>query len=212
MFISRLVGDDEVIKMKIVSVRLAAGLLIWLAIASPADFAQAPPHYVGIPKGQFNFIAPMQQQSEWSWAAGVQMVLNYYGIQVSQREILSRIISVTDSDDAITASLNGQAFDKEGRTRSLTCVSKLGMVSPAILINELSHNRPILVLFGDSDTSRAIVITAALFVDTETGPQVVSLFIRDTLAREGDVGTQIGGSQLLVFASQVEHSWMVTVH
>ena len=61
------------------------------------DIRQIQPglYAAGVPSDEFEyFAAPQssgrQRQTNWCWAASIQMVLNYHGINASQEEIVAR--------------------------------------------------------------------------------------------------------------------------
>ena len=65
------------------------GVILFAVLAIGATQSPAQ-QYVGIRTVDFNFVAAAQQQSEWCWAASIQMILNYYGIPATQQEIVTR--------------------------------------------------------------------------------------------------------------------------
>src|SRR5207253_8273207 len=85
-----------------------AGLLLIGAILGLAGSAKAQPASIqpigpgiwaaGIPSNEFEFFAAPeteghQRQSNWCWAASVQMVLNYRGVPVTQEQVVQRIFA-----------------------------------------------------------------------------------------------------------------------
>src|SRR5690606_1346325 len=50
--------------------------------------------YVGVPTSDFSAIATFgkQRNTNWCWAACIQMVLNYYNIPVAQEQIVKRTL------------------------------------------------------------------------------------------------------------------------
>ncbi|MBV8630134.1 MAG: C39 family peptidase [Silvibacterium sp.] len=198
---------------------LRSGLVMAATLATAAVPALAQ-QYVGISTGQFNYFAAAQQQNEWCWAASVQMILNYYGIPASQQEIVTRTYGVPvdapGSDAAISSALNGLGRTVGGQVHTIRSSSGPGLPPPAVLIDELNQQHPILIAFMSGPNSgHAVVVTAASFVSTPMGPQVVSLVVRDpwptpyTIATEGRV--EIAGPSLAQFAQTVRGYWLVRV-
>ena len=46
--------------------------------------------YIGIDIVRMNFVAARQLNSQWCWAACIKMVLNYYGVSITQKQIVAR--------------------------------------------------------------------------------------------------------------------------
>jgi len=196
---------------------LGITLLAVLVIFAIPSHAQ---QYVGIRTADFNFYAAAQQQNEWCWAASIQMILNYYGIPATQQEIVTRTYGIPvdqpGSDSAINAALNGWGRTVGGQIRTIHSASGPGLPTPAVLLNELNQQHPILVAFATGPNSgHAVVVTAASYVPTPNGPQITSLVTRDpwpspfTMATDGRV--EIAGPNLAMFAQTVRAYWLVTV-
>ena len=130
---------------------------------------------------RFDRIATAQDQNMWCWAAAIQMVLRSYGVIVSQEQIVTRIygfdVNEPGTDAAISASLNGWAFDCVGR--KILVWSQVVAEPPSldVLMKQVARQRPILVTLnpGGSTIGHAVVITGAMYV----GCRVTSLVYRD---------------------------------
>ena len=96
-------------------------LILQHRTAHSAEQCQPDPIYgtvctVGVPPAQFATSAYMQQQQdEWCWAASVSMIWAYYGLAVTQSEIVSSALSPTRVT-AATALRGGGAGRDEGRS------------------------------------------------------------------------------------------------
>jgi Papain-like cysteine protease AvrRpt2 len=201
------------------SVSLVLALLLGFAGNLTGQFGPQPV-YVGIPTAQFNFAAASQQQDEWCWAASTQMILGWYGVPATQAEIVQRVygsvINRAASDQVISAALNGWGRAANGRVVTISSVVKSGAPPPAILVDQLSRSRPILLTFINGPTSgHAVVITAASYMNTQWGPQIVSLVIRDPYPTSQNVANggrvEIAGQNLTQFAATMRGYWLVTV-
>jgi len=171
--------------------------LFFLLLASTV-FAQYPypprsrvqqPQYVGIPSAQMSFFAASQRNSQWCWAASIQMVLNYYGVSISQEQIVARTYGTdpfgrlpnwSGSFQAITANLNNWNIDNRGRPYTVMASLRSGAPTPAILLQELSQGRPVIVGYRSGPNSgHAVVITAASYIQSPMGPVIQSVVVRD---------------------------------
>jgi len=202
----------------LVTKRIAACVVVSLMAVTAAK-AQSPIP-VGIPSERFNFVAAAQQADQWCWAASVQMILNWYGIGVSQEMVVARtkhvLIDQAGSDFDISNALSGWAVTTNGVPVTIRSMAAPGLPQPAVLINELSQGHPILLTFATGMYSgHAVVITAASYLPTRFGPQVVSLVIRDPWPSPDHVATsgrvEIDGWALSRFVPLVRNHWLVSV-
>lgn len=138
----------------------------------------------GIPSSLFNMVAAAQQTDEWCWAASISMVLNYYGVPVSQQEIVrhvfGEVIVHAASDEQISAALNSWAVAPNGQTMVIRSVRGVGPPPVAILLQELNQKHPIVLTFATGPSSgHCVVITGAGYVNSAYGPMVNELILRD---------------------------------
>ena len=144
---------------------------------------------VGIPSGEMDFVAAAQQNSQWSWAATIQMVLGYYGVAITQQQIVARTYGVDwwgnlpdwgGSIEAITANLNNWSIDNYGQHYAVAATLNWGAPQPNMLINELRNRRPVIIGYQSGPgTARAVVVTAATFSQTTLGTTIHSIVVRD---------------------------------
>jgi len=186
-------------------------------ILSTFSLAQVP-RWVGIDSRIANNFAVAQWQDEWCWAASTQLILNYYGIPVTQAAIVNRIhgnfADQAGSDFDISASLNGWVPTTNGM-RIVHAEEAPGLPMPADLIEELSQGHPILIAFATGPSSgHAVVITAAAYVQTAAGPVVTSLVLRDpwpSPQNRASIGrVQLNNLDLAQFARLVRANWIVS--
>ena len=80
-------------------------------------------NYVGIKTENFNYYASSQRNSNWCWAASIQMILNYYGVNITQEQIVEKsygkstngnLPNWTGSFNVITSNLNKLSADNDG--------------------------------------------------------------------------------------------------
>lgn len=189
--------------------------LLYLAERVQADFAPQL-QYVGPPRDTVDRIATSQEQNMWCWAAAIQMVLNSYGVALSQDQIVSQIygcaINEPGTDAAITASLNGWAFDCLGKRILVQSRVVTGPPSLDVLMNEVALRHPILVISnqGGLAVGHAVVITGASHIRR----RVASLVYRDpwpspeNCANYGRV--ELTESEIARFLSSIQSHWLIS--
>lgn len=149
----------------------------------------AQPQYVGIPRNEFEFYAAAQQNSQWCWAASIQMVLNYYRVSINQKQIVARTYGVdpygrlpnwSGSFQAITANLNNWSVDNSGDPYVVRATLYPGAPTPAYLLRELQEQHPVMIGYASGPSSgHAVVITAASYSPSPQGPIIHTLIVRD---------------------------------
>jgi hypothetical protein len=193
--------------------------LVFILFANHILIAQQPT-YVGIQSTNFNYFASSQRNQNWCWAASIQMILNYYGVHITQEQIVARSYGVnsfgqlpnwTGSFQVITANLNNWSIDNSGRRYSVIASLNSGAPSPAYLIQELSSLRPVLIGYQSSPTSgHAVVITACSYIQTAYGPSIQSIIVRDPWPSQQNISSlgrvEYSGIEL---ASLIQAHWYI---
>jgi ABC-type bacteriocin/lantibiotic exporter with double-glycine peptidase domain len=125
-----------------------------------------------------------QNQSNWCWAACIQMVFLYNGLNVSQQEIVrtvfGQLVNLPGSPEDILAALNrrwtdanGDDFDVQGDVYS---------VSPVTAAQDLANDFPLIV----GTLGHAVVLSAVdYYRDLYGNGQIVSAVVRDPLPGRG---------------------------
>jgi hypothetical protein len=147
------------------------------------------PVYVGITADKFNYFASTQRNSEWCWAASIQMMFNYYGIDISQEQIVARsfnkdqnekLPNVTGDLKVITENLNNWSIDNQGKAYQVNAKLHYGPPTPTYLVKELANERPVMIGYQTGpNTGHAVLITACSYIPTKNGPQIRSVIVRD---------------------------------
>jgi hypothetical protein len=145
--------------------------------------------YVGIPSSAFNPVYAEQANTQWCWAACIQMVLNYYGVNVSQQDIVrrtygrdsyGRLPNAAAHYDLITANLNNWGVDRDGVRYVVRASVGYGAPDPATLVDELNNQRPVLLGYAAGlNVGHAVVATAAGFTGGTDYPRLQSVVVRD---------------------------------
>jgi len=128
------------------------------------------------------------------------MIFNYYGINITQEQIVSRSYGVdpsgnlpnwTGSFQVITANLNNWNVDNSGRQYGVRATFNQGAPTPIYLIQQLSLQRPVLIGYRSGPSSgHAVVITACSYIETYYGPMIQSIVVRDPWPSDANVATQ----------------------
>jgi len=154
---------------------------------------------VGIRSDNFNYFSSSQRNSNWCWAASLQMIFNYYGVNITQEQIVARSYGIdssgnlpnwTGSFQVITQNLNNWSMDNLGRQYIVSASLNWGAPTPAYLIEELSAQQPILIGYRSSPSSgHAVVITACSYIQTTSGPFIQTIVVRDPWPNQQNVST-----------------------
>lgn len=156
-----------------------------------ADRRQTGPgsYEVGLPSPQFvTYAAPedlgRQRRTNWCWAACIQMVLNYHGLQASQEEVVRDLLGGDYDSPAnqaqVMRALQGHWRDRRGGVATVSAWS-IGSDAEAI-VADLDARWPLIVgLHRDGqEIGHAYVMTAAAYqLDASGSPQLTSVVLRD---------------------------------
>jgi hypothetical protein len=168
---------------------ITVALLVLVGILQ-MEPASAQFQYVGIPANVFNFYSAAQERDEWCWAASIQMIMNYYGVSITQDQIVARtygvdpstgqIVDQPGSNETITANLNNWNIDNSGRRYMVRARFSFGPPNAGYLVQELAAQRPVLVAYTPAPGSgHAVVITGCSFIPSLNGPMIQSIIVRD---------------------------------
>ena len=135
-----------------------------------------------------NYTASTQNNTQWCWAASIQMVLRYYGVYVTQEQIVKRSFGVTRngqlpnrtaSPELITANLNKWGVDNRGQRYRVQATWGRHAPHPDMLIREMKADRPVIIGYEGEDGGHAVVITAVGIANTNRGPAIEEIVVRD---------------------------------
>jgi hypothetical protein len=174
---------------------------------------------VGIPTDSFDYVASMQEAPEWCWAASAQMILKWFGVEVSQMDVVrrtkGRVIDQAASSRDITAALNGLRKTATG-DKVIHTINFAGPPHPMVIVKQLRQRVPMLLTINTAPgQGHVVVLTAARYYDTGQGPHIASLIVRDPYPSPANLGNQgrieITGRDLSTFVRQIDRTWMVWV-
>ncbi|HAS41410.1 MAG TPA: hypothetical protein DCS93_13075 [Microscillaceae bacterium] len=166
-------------------------LLLFLCMTTVlplATFAQGELQYAGLSSKKMNYTASTQNNTQWCWAASIQMVLRYYGVYVTQEQIVERTFGVkrngqlpnlTASPEIITANLNKWGVDNKGQKYRVKAVWGQNAPAPNVLLKEMKANRPVIIGYEGPQGGHAVVVTAVGYADTRRGPAIEEIIVRD---------------------------------
>lgn len=122
--------------------------------------------------------AALQEESQWCWAACIEMVCRFHGIKLSQRSIVHRVygglVNMPADDKTLTAALNNQWTSDDGKSFRISA----DVYSPALLqsgvsneraIEDLTNERPLI----NGSGSHATVVARIDYVPQAGAPPVV---------------------------------------
>ena len=144
--------------------------------------------YEGVSSKKMNYTASTQNNTQWCWAASIQMVLRYYGVYVTQEQIVKRSFGVTRngqlpnrtaSPELITANLNKWGVDNRGQRYRVQATWGRHAPHPDMLIREMKADRPVIIGYEGEDGGHAVVITAVGIANTNRGPAIEEIVVRD---------------------------------
>lgn len=176
-------------------IRIVAALLLFISLLLSPAFAQTVVevqpgyYYAGIPSSQFESLAApdtsgKQRQGNWCWAASIQMILNFHGVDVTQEEIVSRVfgdlIDAPASPDTVLSALSGWAVDSSGQSVLVSASPYVSEVSE--IVYDLAYQQPMVIgLITEDGIGHACVLTAISYtVDPYSGQsKLLSVVIRD---------------------------------
>ncbi|HVW13775.1 MAG TPA: papain-like cysteine protease family protein [Mucilaginibacter sp.] len=206
--------------MRITRTFLATIIVIIFARTSFAQDQQ--PVYVGIRSENFSYFASSQRNSNWCWAASLQMIFNYYGVNITQEQIVARSYGVDPNGElpnwtgnwrVITANLNNWSVDNNGRQYIVQAVFNQGPPNPSYLIQQLSQYHPVLIGYRSGPNSgHAVVITACSYIQTYHGPVIQSIVVRDPWPSDKNIAS--GGRREytgISLANLIQAHWFIYV-
>jgi hypothetical protein len=203
---------------------IVKSLLTFLVLIASYGFNYSQqPIYVGIQTNNFNYFSSSQNNSNWCWAASMQMIFNYYGVSISQEQIVARSYGVnpygqlpnwTGSFQVITANLNNWSIDNFGRQYQVSASLNWGAPTPAFLIQELAAQRPVLIGYRSGPNSgHAVVITACSYIPSINGPIIQTVVVRDPWPSDQNI-QNLGRVEYpgLNFANLIQAHWYVRIY
>jgi hypothetical protein len=125
-----------------------------------------------------------QHQTQWCWAACIEMVFRYYGYIVPQAAIVQQtwggIVNLPGQPAQILANLNRPWADANGRQFSVS--GDVYSANPITASQDLSQNMPLII----GTMGHAMVLTSLTYVRNQVGQgDVTAAVVRDPWPRRG---------------------------
>ncbi|HBS88321.1 MAG: hypothetical protein A2W91_17610 [Bacteroidetes bacterium GWF2_38_335] len=168
-----------------------AGLISINLSAQPNPRTVMPQkHYVGIEGDDIDNIMVAQNNSYWCWAATIEMVLNYYKVYVPQDSIVKKVYGLDENSElpdygatieTIQDRLNCSDVDTNGTTYTISSEMGKGAPNPSVLIRELGEKKPVIIGYDTGEGGHTVLITAASYINTPSGPKITSIVVRDPM-------------------------------
>jgi hypothetical protein len=195
-------------------------LVLLIPLVTAACAWADDPITVGIPSESFDYVAAAQEAQDWCWAASSEMILRWFDIEVTQRDVVHRVkgrlADQPASEQDITTALTGIARLRSGKTALVRTINAAGIPHSRAILSAMEHRMPILLaLDAGPGTGHTVVLTAVRYVRTPSGPQIVSLIMRDPYPSQSNIRNkgrvEISGRDLQNFVQYIKRSWIVSV-
>lgn len=149
--------------------------------------------YIGIPSVKLDTVYATQRNSQWCWAAAIEIILRYYGVRISQEAIVHRAYGIDPTGrlpnregtyEAMAKNLNNWGIDFEGQFYIVRASFHWGPPSEKLLIRELSHQHPVLLSYISRTFPRlaghAVVCTGlAVRISPSNQYEIATVVVRD---------------------------------
>jgi hypothetical protein len=215
---------------------MGRGLALALLGACLAGPGVARSARIGVDPARFSMAYLRSDQTDWMWAAGMEQILRYNGLQIKQEEIARRVFGTNPDgstrtndalglQDVITTCMKRWTVDDRGISFTAAAVDWKGVPSAQVLLAEFQAQRPILAMLrlpegqqyligAASQTAVDVVIIDAgdYAPEPDGSPKFNSIEIRDPAATRKDP-TNAGFERLtpLQFKSRVMEYWTIRI-
>jgi hypothetical protein len=208
---------------------LFSGGFFWEGQVARAQISQDEISYsqgqysVFVDADRINFVASAQRKSQWCWAASIEMVLRYYGVAITQEQIVRRsyggdpngnLPNWAGSFQTITANLNNWSVDNYGEYYEVRASINGGAPTPDILLRQLNAGYPVIAGYHSGPQSgHAVVIIGARYDISNYGPIIKSVIVLDPWPDTENIQNggwrEIPGTE---FAQSMQAYWYISVN
>lgn len=131
-------------------------------------------------------VPALQKESQWCWAACIEMICRWHGVALSQESIVERVygglVNWPGDDRVLTSSLNSDWVSDDGtpftiRANVFSSALDLADVSNQLVIDDLRNEQPLLV----GARSHATVAARVDYINDAAGLQIGRVHVIDPL-------------------------------
>jgi len=177
-----------------------------------------------IQKEEFTMIKADQPTNEWCFAASVQMVLNFYGVSIGQKEIAQHIFGLDAngnikkkdiSQKEIQQALNGWVIESKGRKYKISSAYYSGF-NQTTATSALQNRHPVILTgYNGTPNGHAMLLTELGFAEVQD-----KAIYKSTLKKIFEIdpypgnfstvnGLEFLNEKALDFVNNVENTWVV---
>ena len=164
-------------------VAAAALFAAFLSFSASAEIQQVGPNFFNAGVYTVNFNTARQKGDFWCWAACIEMVLRYHGMDVSQESMVQKIhgslVDKAGQPMEILQALTGTGPNAQGGTSQVYAEGYTGLYQ--YFIQDLINGYPLIVgLNYGTEIGHAVVLTAVSFTADMYGQFFpMSVVVRD---------------------------------
>jgi hypothetical protein len=158
----------------------------------PFPFFAPTRFFAGIRSDVMDSVYAKQNNTNWCWAACIEMIAKYHGLAINQEYFAhsycgvstnGRIVNCPAPVDVITENLNWCAYTGWNKRKSHCIRTSVHYGKPNIesLITLLKQNKPVIIAYKNrgSNVGHAVVLTGISFDETVFGNELNYIIVRD---------------------------------
>lgn len=159
---------------------------------SPLSFLAPTRYFAGIKSDIMDSVYAKQNDTNWCWAACIEMIAKYNGLNISQEYFATnycgvntygRIKNCPAPVNVITENLNWCAYTGWNRKKTHCIKTSVHYGKPNVetLIALLRQNKPVIIAYKNrgSEIGHAVVLTGISFDATVFGNELNYIIVRD---------------------------------
>ena len=182
-------------------------------------------NYIGIDSSKIDGIITNQIKLDLCWAAGIQMLLKYENLTLTQKEIVHQVLEIKCIDDTYNKRISGQEIGDLLRKMTIIVDSKAyklrvteysDCISENKILKELERKKPILLSYDKCDNKNnlyghIVVITGANYIISGDIKRINQLNILDPENQINDVRQTYIDNGLKSILNSINVLWTIDV-
>ena len=184
-------------------------------------------NYIGLDKNTTNAILKTQDKPDTCWAAGIQMLLTYEGLLMTQEQIVLRVLDINSINDDCDKHLSGQEIGDLMRDLKMKVSDKIitlkvteysDPVRTDDILRELEKNKPVMLSYNKSnvnlvgtDYGHVVVITGANYNSSNDIKTIRQLNVLDPENNIDSVRQTYENDELQNILSSMNVLWTIEV-